>query len=245
LGLYEDIALTTNGFALAEKAATLKAAGLGRANVSLDSLRADRFDAITRTRGALARVLAGIESAQAAGLDPVKVNAVVVRGFNDDEVADFARFARDRGLVMRFIEFMPLDADHIWDRSRVVTAGEMRRALEAAGLPLEQTPRHAASETALRYRFADGAPGEIGLVAPVSEPFCGKCSRIRLTADGKIRTCLFSRLDHDLRGLLRAGASEADIAAEIECIVTMKEDGHHINDPYYVQPNRTMLLIGG
>jgi len=245
LGLYEDVAVTTNGYTLAAKAATLKAAGLNRVNVSLDSLRAERFDAITRTRGALARVLAGIDAAQAAGLAPVKVNAVIVRGFNDDEIADFARFARDRALVMRFIEFMPLDADHIWDRTRVVTAGEMRRALESAGLPLAELPRQYDSETALRYRFADGAPGEIGLVAPVSEPFCGKCSRIRLTADGKIRTCLFSRVDHDLRGLLRAGAPDGEIAGEVERIVAMKEDGHHINDPDFAPPSRTMVFIGG
>ncbi|MBI4465868.1 MAG: GTP 3',8-cyclase MoaA [Acidobacteria bacterium] len=245
LGLYDDIAITTNGYTLAEKAPTLKAAGLNRVNVSLDSLRPERFDRITRTRGALKRVLAGIEAAQAGGLDPVKVNAVIVRGFNDDEISDFARFARHRGLVMRFIEFMPLDADHIWDRTRVVPAAEMRRGLEAAGLPLEELPRHYASETALRYRFADGGPGEIGLVAPVSEPFCGKCSRIRLTADGKIRTCLFSQFDHDLRGLLRAGAPESEVTAEVERIVEMKEDGHHINDPDFVPPNRTMVFIGG
>ena len=244
LGLYEDIALTTNGFTLAERAATLKATGLRRVNVSLDSLRADRFDSITRTRGALARVLAGIEGAQAAGLGPVKVNAVIVRGFNDDEIPAFVRYARARGLVMRFIEFMPLDADHIWDRSRVVPAAEIRRLLEDCGLPLVPLPRNYASETALRYRFAEGG-GEVGLVAPVSEPFCGRCSRIRLTADGKIRTCLFSQVDHDLRGLLRAGVSDHEIAAEVARIVEHKEDRHHINDPDYVPPNRTMVFIGG
>ncbi|MEE8201324.1 MAG: GTP 3',8-cyclase MoaA [Candidatus Acidoferrales bacterium] len=245
LGRYQDIAMTTNGLALAEKARTLKAAGLQRVNVSLDSLRAERFDAITRTRGTLPRVLAGIEAAQAAGLHPVKVNVVIVRGFNDDEIADFDRFARERGLILRFIEFMPLDADHIWDRSRVLPAAEIQRRLEDAGLPLEPLPRNTASETALRYRFADNGAGEVGLVAPVSEPFCGKCSRIRLTADGKIRTCLFSQLDHDLRGRLRGGASDADIAAEVERIIETKEDGHHINDPDFTPPNRTMVFIGG
>jgi cyclic pyranopterin phosphate synthase len=245
MGLYEDIALTTNGFVLEEKAATLRAAGLNRVNVSVDSLQASRFDAITRTRGALERVFAGIEAAQAAGLSPIKVNVVVVRGFNDDEIIDFARFARKRGLVLRFIEFMPLDADHIWDRSHVVPAEEVRRVLTSAGLPLEELPRHYASETALRYRFADNGSGELGLVAPVSEPFCGKCSRIRLTADGKIRTCLFSRADHDLRGWLRAGAPDADVAAEVARIIEMKEDGHHINDPDFVPANRTMVFIGG
>jgi cyclic pyranopterin phosphate synthase len=245
LGCFEDIAITTNGFTLDQRAGRLRAAGLNRVNVSLDSLREERFDRITRTRGALRRVLAGIEAAAEAGLAPVKVNAVIVRGFNDDEIADFARFARERGLIMRFIEFMPLDADHIWQRNRVVPAAEIRRVLLEAGLPLEELPRNYASETALRYRFADGSPGEIGLVAPVSEPFCGKCSRIRLTADGKIRTCLFSRTDHDVRGLLRAGAGEADIATEVERIVLLKEDGHHINEPGFVPANRTMVSIGG
>ena len=244
LGLYEDIAMTTNGYTLAERVATLHAAGLHRLNVSLDSLRPERFDAITRTRGALRRVLAGIDAAQASHLAPVKVNVVVVRGFNDDEIVDFARLAREKGWILRFIEFMPLDADHIWDRTRVVPAAEIRRTLEGAGLPLVPLPRNYASETALRYRFADGT-GEVGLVAPVSEPFCGKCSRIRLTADGKIRTCLFSQADHDLRGLLRGGASDADVAAEVEAIIQWKEEGHHINEPDYRPPNRTMVFIGG
>jgi cyclic pyranopterin phosphate synthase len=252
LGAYDDIALTTNGYTLDKRAATLRAAGLNRVNVSLDSLRSERFDAITRTHGALKRVLSGIEAAQAAGLAPVKVNVVVVRGFNDDEIVDFARRARQDGWLLRFIEFMPLDADHIWDRSRVVPAAEIRRVLEGAGLLLLPLPRNYESETALRYRFADGpvpsgveGAGEIGLVAPVSEPFCGKCSRIRLTADGKIRTCLFSQADHDLRGWARNGATDADIAAEIEAIIQLKEEGHHINDPDYRPPNRTMVFIGG
>jgi len=244
LGAYDDIALTTNGYTLDKRAATLRAAGMNRVNISLDSLRPERFDAITRTHGALKRVLAGIEAAQTAGLAPVKVNVVVVRGFNDDEIVDFAERARRDGWLLRFIEFMPLDADHIWDRTRVVPAAEIRRTLEGAGLPLVELPRNYSSETALRYRFADGA-GEVGLVAPVSEPFCGKCSRIRLTADGKIRTCLFSQADHDLRGRVRNGATDADIAAEVEAIIQMKEEGHHINDPDYRPPNRTMVFIGG
>ena len=239
----EDIALTTNGFSLSEKVHTLKAAGLHRLNVSLDSLQAERFDRITRTRGALARVLEGIDAAQAADLTPVKVNAVIVRGFNDDEIGDFARFARERRLVMRFIEFMPLDADHIWDRTKVVTAREILAQLCQID-DLVELPRQTASETALRYRFADGS-AEIGIVAPVSLPFCGHCSRIRLTADGKIRTCLFSQADHDVRYLVRNGASDADIAREIERIVEHKEEGHRINEPDFVPPNRTMVFIGG
>ena len=241
--LFDDIALTTNGFSLAEKAERLKAAGLHRLNVSLDSLKSERFDRITRTRGALARVLAGIEAAEAAGLAPVKVNAVIVRGFNDDEIFDFVHFARARRLVMRFIEFMPLDADHIWDRTRVVQAAEILAQLRQVD-HLVELPRQAASETALRYRFADGS-AEVGIVAPVSIPFCGHCSRIRVTADGKIRTCLFSALDHDLRGLLRNGAADSSIAARIEEIVRHKEEGHRINEPDFVPPNRTMVFIGG
>jgi cyclic pyranopterin phosphate synthase len=244
LGLYDDIAMTTNGYTLDERAATLHAVGLQRLNVSLDSLRPERFDAITRTRGALQRVMDGIDAAQASPLAPVKVNVVVVRGFNDDEIVAFARTARQKDWILRFIEFMPLDADHIWDRTRVVPAAEIRRTLEGAGLPLVPLPRNYASETAQRYRFADGQ-GEVGLVAPVSEPFCGKCSRIRLTADGKIRTCLFSQADHDLRGLLRGGATDADVAAEVEAIIQWKEEGHHINEPDYHPPNRTMVFIGG
>lgn len=244
LGLYDDIAMTTNGYTLDARAATLHAAGLHRLNISLDSLRPERFDAITRTRGTLQRVLDGIDAAQASPLAPVKVNVVVVRGFNDDEIVNFARAAREKGWILRFIEFMPLDADHIWDRTRVVSAAEIRRTLEGAGLPLVPLPRNYSSETALRYRFADGQ-GEVGLVAPVSEPFCGKCSRIRLTADGKIRTCLFSQADHDLRGLLRGGATDADVAAEVEAIIQWKEEGHHINEPDYHPPNRTMVFIGG
>ena len=244
LSYYDDIAMTTNGYTLAERAATLHAAGLQRLNISLDSLRPERFDAITRTRGALARVRAGIDAAQRTPLAPVKVNVVVVRGFNDDEVVDFARLAREQGWILRFIEFMPLDADHIWDRTRVVPAAEIRRTLEAAGLPLVPLPRNYASETAQRFRFADGQ-GEVGLVAPVSEPFCGKCSRVRLTADGKIRTCLFSGADHDLRGLLRGGAGDAEVAAEVEAIIQWKEEGHHINEPDFRPPSRTMVFIGG
>ncbi|HXE75115.1 MAG TPA: GTP 3',8-cyclase MoaA [Candidatus Xenobia bacterium] len=244
LGYYDDIAMTTNGYTLAERVHTLRAAGLQRLNISLDSLRPERFDAITRTRGALTRVQAGIDAAQRTPLAPVKVNVVVVRGFNDDEIVDFARAARREGWILRFIEFMPLDADHIWDRTRVVPAAEIRRTLEAAGLPLVPLPRNYASETAQRFRFADGT-GEVGLVAPVSEPFCGKCSRIRLTADGKIRTCLFSEADHDLRGLVRGGASDAEVATEVEAIIQWKEEGHHINEPDFRPPSRTMVFIGG
>ena len=241
----EDISMTTNGLTLDRQAGMIRAAGVRRINISVDSLRPDRFDRITRTPGALDRVLDGIDAAVEAGLSPVKVNAVLIRGFNDDEIVDFAEFARERELVMRFIEFMPLDADHIWDRERVVTAAEIRSVLEKAGLPLRPLARQHASETALRYAFADGGKGEIGIVAPVSRPFCGDCSRLRLTADGKIRTCLFSRKDHDLRDLLRSGADDGSIMERIFRIVEEKEAGHRINEPDFVPANRTMVFIGG
>ena len=244
-GHFTDLSMTTNGMTLAARAAALKEAGIGRVNISVDSLRADRFERITRTPDALGRVLEGIVAAQAAGLGPVKVNAVLVRGFNDDEIVDFVEFARERGVVLRFIEFMPLDADHIWDNARVVTAGEIRQRLDEAGFRFLPLPAHYAGETAVRLAFADGAPGEIGIVAPVSAPFCGKCSRIRLTADGKIRTCLFSREDHDLREMLRNDVADSEIMKRVGRIIETKEDGHHINDPDFTPANRTMVFIGG
>jgi cyclic pyranopterin phosphate synthase len=168
---------------------------------------------------------------------------VLVRGFNDDEVESFAEFARERGVIMRFIEFMPLDADRHWSRAAMVPAGEIHARIHARW-PLLQIPNQP-SETARKYRFADGAPGEIGLIAPVTQPFCGHCSRIRLTADGKLRTCLFSKEDHDLRGLLRENASDEDLAIYIRSVVNEKEKGHRINEPDFVSPSRTMVFIGG
>ena len=184
-----DLSMTTNGFLLAEKCEALVAAGLDRINISLDSLDPEKFAKITRTES-FAQVMAGIEAAQATRLRPVKVNAVLVRGVNDDEVEAFAEFAREKDLTMRFIEYMPLDADRSWTRDQVVTAAEIQRRISARW-PLMPVV-HERSETARRFRFVDGAGGEIGLIAPVSQPFCGHCSRIRLTADGKLRTCLFS-----------------------------------------------------
>jgi GTP 3',8-cyclase len=236
-----DLSLTTNGQLLPERCERLVAAGLNRINISLDSLDRAKFEKITRTRS-FDRVIAGIDAAQASALRPVKVNAVLVRGLNDDEIEAFAEFARDRDLVMRFIEFMPLDADRTWTRDLVVPAEEVRRRIEARW-PLVPVA-HERSETARKFKFADGR-GEIGLIAPVTQPFCGFCSRIRLTADGKLRTCLFSRDDHDLRGLLRNGASDADISAAIHEIVMDKEEGHRINQPDFVPPSRTMVYIGG
>jgi GTP 3',8-cyclase len=238
----EDLSITTNGHLLAERIDRLVAAGLRRVNVSLDSLDRTKFEKITRTKSFDA-VMRGIDAVQASSLAPAKVNAVLVRGINDDEVEAFAGFARDRALVMRFIEFMPLDADRLWNRDLVVPVAEIHQRIHGRW-PLTQIP-HERSETARKYRFADGAPGEIGLIAPVTQPFCGHCSRIRLTADGKLRTCLFSKDDHDLRELLREGASDEDLSQYIRSVVNDKEESHHINDPDFVPPSRTMVHIGG
>jgi len=239
---YEDLSMTTNGHLLSERCERLIAAGLQRINISLDSLNPVKFEKITRTK-TFASVMAGIDAAQNSRLGPVKVNAVLVRGFNDDEVLSFAQFARERGVIMRFIEFMPLDADRHWSREAVVPAAEVHARIHARW-PLVQIP-HQASETARKYRFADGARGEIGLIAPVTQPFCGHCSRIRLTADGKLRTCLFSKEDHDLRTLLRENASDQDLGIYIRSVVNEKEKGHRINEPGFVPPSRTMVFIGG
>jgi cyclic pyranopterin phosphate synthase len=238
-----DVALTTNGYLLPEMAGDLVAAGAPRVTVSLDSMQPEKFARITRTPRAYEKVMAGVDAALAAGLGPVKVNIVLVRGFNDDEIVEFARLARRQDVVVRFIEFMPLDADHSWKRELVVTANEIVGAIQRE-FPLEEIPRHSPSETALRYRFADGQ-GEIGIIAPVSVPFCGQCSRIRVTADGKLRTCLFSLREHDLRHLVRNGASDQDIATFIQKVVEQKEPGHRINEADFVQPSRTMVYIGG
>ena len=237
----QDLSMTTNGYMLAERCNKLVAAGLSRINISLDSLDRARFERITRTK-TFDEVIAGIDAAQNSPLRPVKVNAVLVRGINDDEVEAFAEFARDRDLIMRFIEFMPLDADHTWRREMVVTAAEIHERINARW-PLVPV-MHERSETARKYRFADGR-GEIGLIAPVSQPFCGHCSRLRLTADGKLRTCLFSKTDHDLSCLLRDGATDREIGDAIIAIVAQKEKGHRINDPGFIPPSRTMVYIGG
>jgi GTP 3',8-cyclase len=237
----QDLSMTTNGYLLADRCHRLVAAGMDRINISLDSLDREKFERVTRTK-TFDQVIAGIDAAQASRLRPVKVNAVLVRGLNDDEVEAFAEFARDRNLTMRFIEFMPLDADRAWTREMVVTAAEVYRRISARW-PLVPVV-HERSETARKYRFVDGR-GEIGLIAPVSQPFCGHCSRIRLTADGKLRTCLFSKDDHDLQFLLRGGATDREIGDQILSIVATKEKGHRINEPGFVPPSRTMVYIGG
>ncbi len=238
-----DLALTTNGYFLPDRAQGLKDAGLDRITISLDSLRPEEFKRSTGV-DALARVLAGIAAAQSAGLAPIKVNAVIVRGHNDAEVADFAAFAREHALAMRFIEFMPLDSGHEWARESVVSGREIRERIEER-FPLVPAPVARGAETSSRWLFADGAPGEIGIIAPVSEPFCGACSRIRLTADGQIRTCLFSTVEHSLRDVIRSYATRAAVIEFIEYVVMQKEPRHYINEPGFRQPARTMSFIGG
>jgi cyclic pyranopterin phosphate synthase len=236
-----DLSLTTNGFLLRRDAAALAAAGVRRVNVSLDSLRAERFARITR-RDCLDTVLDGIAAAREAGLEPVKVNCVTVRGFNDDEVLDFARLAREQGVHVRFIEFMPLDASGEWGRDSVVPGEEL---LEAAETEFPMRPRGNGHDPATRFQFADGAPGELGFINSVSAPFCARCNRVRITADGQLRTCLFSITETDLRGPLRAGASDAELERIIRDAVWRKEPGHRINEPDFVRPQRSMSQIGG
>jgi len=235
-----DLAMTTNGATLALLAPDLKGAGLNRLNISLDSLRPDRFLALTR-RDALTQVLEGIDAAIAAGFSPVKVNVVMIRGVNDDEAVDFAAFGRAKGVQIRFIEFMPLDADGAWSADKVVSAGEIVEAIHAA-YPLE--PVVHGSEPATRYRYVDGQ-GEIGVIPSVTQPFCDSCDRVRLTAEGQFRTCLFAVDEHDLRTLLRTGATDDDLAAAIERAVGTKWAGHHIGKVDFIRPPRSMSQIGG
>lgn len=238
-----DLALTTNGYYLPERAQSLKDAGLDRVTISLDSLKRDVFKRMTGV-DVLDKVLAGIDAAKKAGLEPIKINAVIVRGHNEDEVADFAAFAREYDVKMRFIEFMPLDSGHEWSREDVVSGKEIRERISER-FPLVRVEIARGSDTSSRYRFADGAPGEIGIIAPVTEPFCGACSRIRLTSDGQIRTCLFSTVEHSLRDVVRSGASRDDIIEYIHSVIMKKEPRHFINDPGFVAPSRTMSFIGG
>jgi cyclic pyranopterin phosphate synthase len=240
--LVEDLSLTTNGYLLRRQLPDLVAAGLKRLNVSLDSLVRDRFFALTR-RDALDEVLAGLEAAEAyPQLRPIKVNAVALRDFTEDEALRFAELARRKPYEVRFIEWMPLDADRAWGPDRVLPNDELR-AIISATYPLEPMGRPR-SGTSSRWRFADGR-GTIGFISPVSHPFCADCNRIRLTADGRLRTCLFSLNETDLRGPLRAGASDDELEAVIRAAVWQKELKHHINEPGFIQPARSMSQIGG
>lgn len=239
----KDLALTTNGFNIPQKAEVLKKAGLDRMTISLDSLDTANFKDITGV-DSLDEVLEAIETASAFGFDPVKINAVVVRGRNEHELVDFARFARDNNVQMRFIEFMPLDSGHEWSREMVVPGREIFESINAV-YPLKLTERSRGSETAWKYEFVDGAPGGIGIIAPVTEMFCGACSRIRLTADGQIRTCLFSTTEHNLRDHLRGGATRNELAEYIRQITLKKEPSHRINEKGFVPASRSMSFIGG
>ncbi len=237
-----DLSVTTNGFLLARDAERLVRAGVDRFNVSVDSLQRDRFYELTR-RDALDQVLNGLDALAAfPEAHPIKINAVAIRGFTEQEVLPFAELARRTPYQVRFIEFMPLDADHSWDRSRVLTGDEIRAAIEEVH-PLIPEPRER-SATARIYRFADGH-GKIGFINPVSEPFCADCNRVRLTADGRLRTCLFSLNETDLRAAMRAGASDAELEDVIRAAVWRKELKHHVGEPGFIQPNRTMSAIGG
>ena len=235
-----DLAMTTNGVSLPLLAGELRAAGLRRVNVSCDSLHESRFAELTR-RDSLSRVLEGIDAAISAGFDPVKVNCVVMRGVNDDEIADFVSFGRRKGVEVRFIEFMPLDADGIWTNDLVVGVDEILARVNDA-CPVEPVQRTSAPAT--RYRFADGA-GSVGIVASVSDSFCSTCDRVRLTADGQFRNCLFAVTETDVRALLRSGAGDDEIAAALEESVASKWAGHQINRVHFVRPRRSMSQIGG
>jgi GTP 3',8-cyclase len=238
-----DIAITTNGHLLAGLAAPLAKAGLTRVTVSMDAVNAETFARITRVPGSFEKVVAGLRAAQAAGLGPIKVNCVLLRGFNDDQILPFAHFARDQGVIVRFIEFMPLEEDRLWTPDVVVPLQEVVAKLSSFR-PLVPLPASHPGETARRFTFDDGI-GEIGIIAPVSQAFCGACSRIRLTSDGKIRTCLFSHFDHDLYGVLARGGSDDDLAAFINRTVETKEARHHIGEAGFLKPSRSMVHIGG
>jgi cyclic pyranopterin phosphate synthase len=240
-GRKPDLALTTNGATLRNIAADLRAAGLDRINVSLDSLQRERFAAVTR-RDELHNVLAGIDEAKAVGFDPVKVNAVIERGTNDDEIVDIARWGRDTGVEVRFIEFMPLDATNEWEKQKVVTQDEIVAAVSAE-FPLEPVPARGAAP-ADRWRYLDGK-GTVGVIPSVSHPFCGDCDRVRLTSDGQFRTCLFATDETDLRAILRSGGTDADITAALVAAVESKWAGHQINQVNFIRPNRSMSQIGG
>jgi cyclic pyranopterin phosphate synthase len=238
----EDLAMTTNGFLFAQKARALREAGLHRVSFSMDSLDRDNFKKITGRDG-LGEVLEGIRLARELGFHPVKVNAVVIREINDHELESLAGFARDQDLSFRFIEFMPLDSARAWQKEMVVSGKEILQRLRAR-FDLQPVASDNPHSTSKRWKFSDGR-GEIGIIAPVSEPFCGHCNRIRLTADGKIRTCLFSVGEHDLRALLRGGKSDGEVGDWLKAVVWQKEDRHHIGEPEFVSPPRSMSCIGG
>jgi len=236
-----EISLTTNGHFLKQQAQALRDAGITRINISLDSLRPDRFSEITRT-GSFDRVIEGIDEARRAGFDPIKINCVAIRAFNDDEIIDFLKWGAANRLQIRFIEFMPLDGDHHWKREHVLTKAEILEIARGFG-PVEEIFEEEAAP-ATKYSYAGGA-GEFGVIPSVSAPFCANCSRIRITAEGKFRTCLFAMSETDLRGPLREGAAPEQLAEMLRDAVLQKWAGHKINDPDFEQPERAMYAIGG
>ena len=238
-----EISLTTNGIGLTRLAAPLRAAGLDRINVSLDTLRPETFKQLAR-RDRLDDVVEGLAAADAAGLTPVKVNAVLMRGINDTEAADVLAWCLDRGYELRFIEQMPLDAQHGWDRATMVTADEILERLRERFVLVPDDPRQRGSAPAEAF-LVDGGPARVGIIASVTRPFCGDCDRVRLTADGQVRNCLFAREESDLRTALRAGADDEDLARRWRAAVATKQPGHGINDPTFLQPTRPMSAIGG
>jgi len=242
-GLPLDIALTTNGHLLEGLAKPLKEAGLNRVTVSMDAVDAETFSAITRVPRSFDKVMAGVRKAKAVGLGPVKVNCVLLRGFNDGQIEQFAEFSRREGVIVRFIEFMPLEEDRSWKPETVIPMDEIVGRLNAYR-PLVELAPNAASETAKRFTFEDGV-GEIGIIAPVSRPFCGHCSRVRLTSDGKIRTCLFSQSDHDLYAEMVRGGTDTELISYVRKVVMRKEARHHIGEPGFQKPSRNMVHIGG
>jgi cyclic pyranopterin phosphate synthase len=237
-----DLSLTTNAVKLAAMADELRDAGLKRVNVSLDTLDRERFQAIAR-RDRLSDVLAGLEAARRVGFTPIKINAVLMRGFNEDEAVPLARWARDNAFEMRFIEWMPLDFQHGWSREKLLPADQILAEIDAV-FPLEPFDDGDPSAPARRYRYRDGV-GTVGVIASVTRPFCGHCDRIRLTADGQIRTCLFSLKEYDFRTAMRTGASDEQIVALLHAAILRKEPGHLINSPFFTQPDRGMSAIGG
>jgi cyclic pyranopterin phosphate synthase len=237
-----DLSITTNGLKLVAMAEELKAAGLRRVNVSLDTLQSERFKALAR-RDRFAEVIAGLEAARAAGFTPIKLNAVLMRGVNDDEVVPLARWARDEGYELRYIEWMPLDFQHSWDRSQLVSGEEILSRI-AEVFPIEPEEGDDPSAPARTFSYRDGA-GRVGVIASVTKPFCGHCDRIRLTADGQVRTCLFAHREYDFRSVMRSGGSDDDVEALLRAAVLRKQPGHLISQPGFVQPERGMSAIGG
>lgn len=238
-----DLAITTNGHLLDSLAEPLKSAGLSRVTVSMDAVEEAAFERVTRIPGSFSAVQRGIRAARDAGFERIKINCVLLRGFNDDQIEAFGQFARRENVIVRFIEFMPLEEGRLWSPDLVVGLREIVERLNSVA-PLALLPANSASETARRYGFTDGI-GEIGIIAPVTRAFCGACSRIRLTSDGKIRTCLFSNSEHDLSGLLKNGASDENLRSFIVRTVEKKEARHHIGEPGFLKPSRSMVHIGG